>query len=132
MTRLVLLTLRGDGFPVVGRQRAQIDDFERDAFALERRRGHFGAMHQRAVGDDADVAAFAHHARLAERNGELRSRIFRAVVGLAVEVLVFEEHHGSSQRMAVRSRPQVSSAVEGITTRKPGNVREQALRRDWL
>ena len=55
--------------------------------------GDFGAMHDGAVGDDADVGAFAHDARFAERNGEIRAGIFGAVVGLAVEMLVLEEHH---------------------------------------
>src|SRR5262249_45108298 len=43
--------------------------------------------------DDACVGAFFHHARLAERDGEVRARIFRAVVGLAIKMLVLQEHH---------------------------------------
>ena len=50
-------------------------------------------MHQRAISDDADVGAFAHHARLAKRNGEIGAGIRRAIVRLAVEMLVLEEHH---------------------------------------
>ncbi len=39
-------------------------------------------------------AAFSDNARFAERNGEIRARIFGAVVGLAVEMFVLEEHDG--------------------------------------
>src|ERR1700683_4955935 len=46
------------------------------------------------VGDDADVGAFAHDARFAEWDGEIRSGIFRTVVGLAIEMFVFEKQHG--------------------------------------
>ena len=42
----------------------------------------------------AGVGAFAHHARFAERNCEIRAGILRAIVGLAVEMLVLEEQHG--------------------------------------
>ncbi len=58
----------------------------------ELRGGDFGAMHHGAVGDDADVGAFFHHAGFAERNREIGARIFGAIVGLAVEMFVFEEH----------------------------------------
>jgi len=39
---------------------------------------------------------------------------------LAVEVFMLEEQDRSSQRMAVRKSPATSRAVEGITTRRPG------------
>ncbi len=51
-------------------------------------------MDHRAVGDDADVGAFAHDARFAEGDGEIRAGIFRAIVGLAIEMFVLEKHHG--------------------------------------
>ena len=51
-------------------------------------------MDHGTVGDDADVGAFAHDARFAERDGEIRAGIFRAIVGLAIEMFVLEKHHG--------------------------------------
>ena len=92
-----------------------------DPFALERRRGHFGAMHQRAVGDDGEVAAFAHHARLAERNREIRARIRRAVVGLAIELLVFEEQH---RIVAADGRAQQAAGVERIRRHHHAQARD--------
>ena len=50
-------------------------------------------MHHRAVGDDADVAALFYDAGLAERNRKIGPGMLRAVVRLAVEMLVLEEHH---------------------------------------
>ena len=85
---------RGDGFPVVGRKRAQVDDFDGDAFAVELRGGDFGAVDERAVGDDADVGAFGDEAGFAEGNGVIGAGIFGAVVGLAIEMLVLEKHYG--------------------------------------
>src|ERR1700722_6266242 len=84
---------RGGRFPVVGRERAEIDDFDRDAFALELRGGDLGAVDNGAVGDDADVSAFFDESRFAERNGVVGSGIFGAVVGLAIKMFVLEEHH---------------------------------------
>ena len=43
----------GDGFPIVGRERTQVDDFDGDAFAKQLGGGYFGAMNERAIGDDA-------------------------------------------------------------------------------
>src|SRR5438034_8041860 len=38
------------------------------SLALKLRRGHFRAVHHRAVGDNAQVAAFLHHARPTKRD----------------------------------------------------------------
>src|ERR1700745_2016668 len=51
-------------------------------------------MNDRSVGNDADLIAFFDQPRLAERNREIRTWIFGAVIGLAVEMLVLQEHHG--------------------------------------
>ena len=83
----------GDRFPIVGRERAKVDDFDGDAFALELRGSDFGAMHDGAVGDDADVGAFFDEAGFAERDGVIGTGIFGAIVRLAVEMFVLEEHH---------------------------------------
>src|SRR6267154_2574387 len=83
----------GDGVPIVGRERAEIDNLDGDAFALELRGGDFGAMHDGAEGDDADVAALFDYAGFAERNGIVGPRIFRTIVGLAVKMLVLEKHY---------------------------------------
>ena len=82
----------GNGLPVVRRKRAQVDDFDVDALTLQLCCGHFGAMNEGAVGDDAEVRALFHHSSLAERNHKVRPRILRAVVGLAVKMLMLEEH----------------------------------------
>jgi len=50
-------------------------------------------MDDGAVGDDADVGAFAHDICFAERDGEIRAGILRAIVGLAIKMFVLEEEH---------------------------------------
>ena len=55
--------------------------------------GDFGALHQRAVSDDADVGAFGDDLRFAEGNGEVGAGIFGAIVGLAIKMLVLEKQH---------------------------------------
>src|SRR5438046_9284461 len=50
-------------------------------------------MYDRAIGNDAEVGAFLHHSRFAERNRKIRPGIFRAVVWLAIQMFVLEEHH---------------------------------------
>ena len=63
--RLVFRTL-GDGLPVVGRERAQVDDLDAQALLLlGLPRGDERAVDERAVGDDGQVA-LAHRPRLAE------------------------------------------------------------------
>src|SRR6266436_219579 len=84
----------GDGVPVIRRERAEIDDLDGDAFAFELRGGDFGAMHDGAESDDADVAAFFDYAGFAERNGIVGPGIFGTIVGLAVKMLVLEKHYG--------------------------------------
>src|SRR5208283_164137 len=83
----------GDGIPIVGRERAKIEDFDGNAFALEGRGGNFSAANDGAIGDDADLFAFLDQAGFAERNGEIRAGVFGAIVGLAIEMFVLEEHH---------------------------------------
>src|SRR5260370_36842564 len=81
----------GDGVPIVGRERAEIDDFDGNAFALELRGGDFSAMHDGAERDDADFGTFFDDARLAEGNRIVGAGIFGAVVRLTIAVLVLEE-----------------------------------------
>ena len=85
---------------------------------------YFRAMHHGAVGDDADVGAFAHHARLAKRNREIRARILGAIVGLAVEMLVLEEQH---RIIAANGRAQQAANIERRRRHhhaQAGNMRE--------
>src|SRR5208283_480646 len=84
----------GDGFPVVRREGAKIDDFNGDAFAFERRGGNFSAANNGAVSNDADLLTFFDKTGFAKGDGEIRAGIFGAGVGLAVKMFVFEEHHG--------------------------------------
>ncbi len=44
-----------DGFPIVRRERAQIDNFDGDAFTLESSGGDFGAVDDGAKRNDADL-----------------------------------------------------------------------------
>jgi len=81
-----------DGFPVIGRERAEVDDFYRNAIAFESGGGDFGTVDDGAVGDDADLGALFDQASFAERNGVIGAGILGAVVGLAIEMLVLEEH----------------------------------------
>ena len=81
----------GDRVPVKRRERTEVDDFHRHAFVLELRRGDLGSMDHGAVRNDADVLAFTNDAGPAERNGEVRTGIGRPVIGLAIQMLVFEE-----------------------------------------
>ena len=90
---MILAHGRGDRFPIVRRQGTKIDDLDRNALALELRRGHFRAVHDGSVGHDAYVAAFLHKASLTERHGVIRAGVFRAIVRLPVEMFVLEEHH---------------------------------------
>src|SRR5260370_20474693 len=82
-----------DSFPVVRRQRTQIDNFHGSAFAFELCSRNLGSMDHRAVSNDAQVAALFHQAGLAERNRKIGPGILRAVVRLAVEMLLLEGHH---------------------------------------
>ena len=68
-----------------------------------------GTLHHRTVGHDRKVGSLANHLGLAERNHEIRSRIRRLVVGLAVEVLVLEKEHGI---VAADGGPQEAVGVE--------------------
>src|SRR6266705_912203 len=51
-----------NGFPIVRRQRSEVQNLERDALVLQFDSGYFGAMHQSAVADNANVATFANDA----------------------------------------------------------------------
>src|ERR1700676_92427 len=82
----------GDGFPIVGRERAQVHDFDGDAFAKQLRGGYLCAVYQGTVRDDADLGAFRNHASFAERDGVIGAGVFGAIVGLAIEMLVLEKH----------------------------------------
>src|SRR5216683_359977 len=117
----------GDGVPIVGGERAEIDDFDGDAFALELRGSDFRAMHDGAEGDDADFGTFFHQTRFAEGNGVVGAGIFGAIVRLAVEMLVLEEHDGI---VATDGGAQKSGNIEGgggHDDAKTGAVRENGF-----
>src|SRR2546425_6018082 len=67
-------------------------------------------MDQGAVGDDAYIRAFSYRARLPEGNRKIRPGIFRAVVGLAVQVLVLEKQ---DRVIAADGRAQKAGYIEG-------------------
>src|SRR5579863_10480438 len=81
-------------------------------------------MHHGAVGNDAYVCTLAHHASFTERNCEISAGVLRAIVRLAIEMLVLEEQHriiganGSAEQTAhVQSRGRHYHS-------QPGDMRE--------
>src|SRR5258707_10785578 len=84
----------GDGVPIVARERAEIDDFDGNAFALELRGGDFSAMHDGAERDGADFGTFFDDARLAEGNRIVGGGILGTIEGLAVPMLAVREYNG--------------------------------------
>ena len=82
-----------DRSPIVRRQRAQIDDLDADALLFSLFRGDNGTVDQRAVGDDLKILAFAYRLRFSKRDHKIVRWILRFVVGLAIEMFVFQKHH---------------------------------------
>src|SRR6266478_2381578 len=117
----------GDGVPVIRRERAEIDDFDGDAFALELRGGDFGAMHDGAESDDAHFGAFFHDARFAEGDGVVGTGILGAIVRLAIEMLVLEEHHGIVAAEGGTQKPGDIEGGGGHHDAKAGAVRENGF-----
>src|ERR1700756_1747159 len=107
---MVLADGGGDRVPIVGREGAQVDDFGGDTFAFELRGGDFRTMHDGTEGDDADLVAFLDQTRFAERDGVVGARIFGAIVGLAIEMFVLEEHHGI---IAANRGPEKTGDIKG-------------------
>ena len=95
-----------DGFAVQRRDSAQVEDFEIDSlFAKNLRRFQSGVHHGR-IGDDAEVAAFAGDAGLADRHNVVVRGNF--VFNAAVEIFVLEEDEGLLSRMEALIRPLAS------------------------
>ena len=104
---------RDDRIPVVWLQTAQIDNLNTDALLLGLLRSHHRTLHERAVGDDRKIRSFAHCLRFAEGNHEIVRRILRFVVGLAVEMFVFEKQH---RIVAANRRAQQTIRIERSST----------------
>ena len=98
-----------------------------DAVLLGLLRREQRPLHERAPRDDDDVAAFAAHRGLAERNHVVGPGILAFVVGLAVEVLVLEEQH---RVVAADRGPQQSRGVLRVRRKHDANAR--AVREDAL
>ena len=77
--------------PVVGGERAEVQDFHRNPVGGRLPGGEFGPVDERPEGDQRDVLTGPYRLRLPEGDHELGSGIRALVVGLAVEVLVLEE-----------------------------------------
>ena len=58
-----------DGFAVKRAERAQIDDLDLDSVFGQDVSGLLRGVHHRSISNDAEVAAFAMHAGLADRHG---------------------------------------------------------------
>src|SRR2546423_8009993 len=125
-----LLHARGDRLPVVGRERAQINHFGVDALLLLRvLRGDERALDERAVGDDGQVSALADCPGLREGDHKIVAGVGTLVIGLAVEVLVFEEEDGV---VAAYRRAQQAVRVErvrGVDDTQARYVREERVAR---
>jgi hypothetical protein len=84
-----------DGIPVIGAERAQVENLCLNALlAMGFVSGLERSRHQRAVGNERDIGAFAHLGCLAEGDHVIGAGIRGAAVGFAVETLVFEEEYG--------------------------------------
>src|SRR6516164_1550395 len=84
-------------------------------------------MYNGTVGDDTDLIAPSHHSCFAEGNREIRARIFRPIVGLAIEMLVLEKHHWI---VRADGRAQQSADVQGA--RGHHHAQPRAMREDRL
>ena len=122
-----LLHCLGDAVPVVGHDGAKVDHHRADAVLLGLLRREQGSLHQRAIGEDDDIGAFAADRGLAERDHVLGARILALVVGLAVQVLVLEEQHRivAADRGAEQARSVLRVRREHDAD--AGAVREDAL-----
>ena len=119
----------GDGFPVVGIEGAQVEDFNVDSLTLSLLRGLHGTGHKGAIGDERDVDAGADDFGLAEGDGELGAGIGGAAVGFAVEALVLEKQ---DRIVAANGGAEESVGVErvgGEDDSQAGGVGEDALAR---
>ncbi len=90
--RPVFLHGSDDGLGVHRADGAEIDDLGLDAFLGEFFGGLQRVGHAHRPGDDGDVLALAHHARLADRHDIVVE--LRHFAGVAVEHLVLEEDDG--------------------------------------
>jgi len=90
--------------------RTEIDDSPPRRLGVRSfRRRHFGAMDHGAIGDDADVRAFATMRARPKRDREVRAGIGRTVVGFDGKVLVFEK---TAPDRRTGSRAQEAAKIE--------------------
>ena len=120
----------GNRFPVVGVERAQIQDLGlRPRFALGLRRRLERALHQRAIGNYSNVTTWAHHMGLAERHHVLGTGVSGPVVGGAVEVLVLEEQYRVVAADGSAQQPVAVQGIRGHHHAQPRRMRKNALAR---
>src|ERR1700757_3634971 len=81
--------------PVIRRERAEIEDFERDArvAALDLRGSQQRLLHQRAIRDHGEAGTRLDDFCAPERNRVVLARVLRAIVWLPVEPFVLEKHN---------------------------------------
>ena len=79
--------------------------------ASDLRGGEQRLLHQRAISHHREAAPRLHHARLAERDGEIRTGVRRAVVRLAVQLLVFQKQH---RIVRAERRAQQAAGIQGV------------------
>jgi hypothetical protein len=81
-----------DGFAIDGNERAQVEDFDLDAFFGENLCGFERRMHHCGIRDDAEISAFARHARFADWDDVIVGGDF--FFDPAIEIFVLEEDAG--------------------------------------
>src|SRR5205807_2605316 len=88
------LDRHSDRVPIVRTYGAQIYDFDANPLLLGLPGSDERTLNEGAVGDDGKIGSFAHDFRFAKRNHEIVWRIRRFIISLAIEMFMFEKHHG--------------------------------------
>ena len=84
-------------------------------------------LHQGAIRDHGEALARLDDFGAAQRNGEIGAGIGRAVVGLAVQPLVFQEQDRVVRAQRRAQQPAGIGGVRGHHHPQPGNVSKQHL-----
>ncbi len=85
----------GNRFPVIGIERAQIDQFDADVeFAFDTLRSLQCSRNRRSVSNQGHIIAWTDDSGFSEWNHVIGPGIWSTSKGFAIETLVLEEEHG--------------------------------------
>ena len=120
---------RADGLPIVGREGAQVDHLDADVGVLPLHlHGSLQSfLDHRAVGHDGEAVAGLDDFGAAERDGEVRAGMRRAIVRLAIQALVLEEQN---RIVAADGGAQQAAGIQRVRRHhhaQAGDVRELHL-----